>query len=171
MIVIEPLRYKSSYEIDEISKLIKKILNEFYNNAFEKDILEYILNFVESDIIKNEIKIDKAQYFFIKFKQKNIGFFKLDIKNNNLYIAKIYLLKEFRFKGFGKQVFSIIKELALKDKLNKIVVFIEETNKVAIKVFKNWGFTKEADIVKYIGSNYYIYGSFFEYKFNKTKSL
>ena len=55
---------KDSCNFDKLCELTKAIFQEFYSSILEKDMLEYILNFICESNYKDKIKFDNYHIFF-----------------------------------------------------------------------------------------------------------
>lgn len=138
-----------------LCKLIKTIWNECYNKIFDQKIVEYICYFIKPSVIKNEIK-EGAKYYFIVKNEVKIGFVCFYVKEDFLYLARIYLEENERRKQSGLKIFEQIKEIASQNNLNKIRIYVDKKATSAIKAFLGWGFVEDEEVVRYIGDEYFL---------------
>lgn len=145
---------KNKSYIVELCDLIKEIWIEFFN--FEKpDKFDYILNFVNIDNIKSELKNNDFKYYFINFQNKNIGFILCENCDNFLNILRFYIKKEYRNQGIGSKIFEKILKTLKDENCKSILLFCDVENKNGIKFFSKLGFAKSRIMARYIGSGFY----------------
>lgn len=148
------INLKNTFEFDELSELTKTIFQEFYTPILEKDMLEYILDFIQEPIYKDKIKFDNYNIFLIEHNKKTIGFIEIQETEEFFEIQRFYFLKEYRNKGFGKEIFKKIKK---KFNGKKFKLYINEKLTQSIEILEKLGFKLDKKIALYIGSNFYLY--------------
>ena len=148
------LDLKDSCNFDKLCELTKTIFQEFYSSILEKDMLEYVLNFICESDYKDKIKFDNYHIFLIKNNDKTIGFIEIQEQENFFEIQRFYLLKEERNKGFGKEIFEKIKK---EFQNKKFKLYVNQKLTQSIKIFEKLGFKLDKKVALYIGSNFYLY--------------
>ncbi|MBK1991579.1 GNAT family N-acetyltransferase [Campylobacter sp. 2018MI35] len=122
----------------------------------ELDILiELIKEFALHEIMQDEIKCNKenlyhsifktkvAKAFLLKENNKTIGYmiyfytFSSFLGANGIYLEDIYLKKEYRNKGYGKQVFKFLADICQKENLQRLEWLCLNDNKEGIKFYEN----------------------------------
>lgn len=137
--------------INELN-LLKEICIEAYSLNFDNHWnaggLEWYLDKeFSSKKLESDLKDENIAYFFINYKQKNVGFVKLiinsklnGISENLSELEKIYILPRYKNMGIGT--------LALKAVINKVkdnhkgYLFLDvmDSNKCAIAFYKKFSF-------------------------------
>ena len=64
------------------------------------------------------------------------------MQDDDLEIERIYLIKKFQGKGFGKKMIEFAKEIAIQKKKNRIWLGVWEKNPKAIGFYQKMGFEK-----------------------------
>lgn len=145
---------KNKSQIIELYELIKEIWSEFF--SFETpEKFNYILDFINIDNIKSEINNENFCYYFVNYKNKNVGFVMCEKSENSLNLSRFYIKKRFRRKGIGKEIFGKIIDIARKEDFKTIILFCDIKNKEAIKLFLKLGLIKTQILARYIGSGFY----------------
>lgn len=142
---------KTKNMIGKVVKLANIIWHEAYANNLPLKQINYMLNKFQSfSAIAEQITVDKYKYFLIYYEKKEIGFFSFK-EDNEIFLSKVYILKEHRKKGYLKKIISY---LTTKNKTIRLRVNKENIN--AITAYKNLGFLKVDNIKTSIGDNYFM---------------
>ena len=145
----------TSNEINEVVKIARDIWTEYYPPIIGIDQVEYMLeNYHSKDAITNEITRDNYAYYLIKDKNRIIGYIGIQLKGDYLFLSKIYILSSERGNGVGKASMNFIKDLAQKNKMNKISLTVNKNNTESIAAYYRLGFIKTGDICVDIGGGY-----------------
>lgn len=100
-------------EVEQLALLANEIWSEHYGSIF--GVLQtqtLIENLQNKDAILKEMASGYI-YCFVKLKNHIVGYFDYIENKDELYCGKIYLLKNFRGLGLGKEVFSKIEQTAI----------------------------------------------------------
>lgn len=132
-VFLEPV---SSSTVDLYIKVGKKSYYEHYLHLWEdEDPNAYISRSFTVSVVQAELKNPNIANFLVKIDNESIGIVKL-VRNKgldeysdeaSLLAEKIYLLKSFSGKGFGKKVLQLIENYALD--LNKTVIWLDTMQK------------------------------------------
>lgn len=154
MLKIDKINPKSKIELNTLTNIINDYYFEIYSKILKKEIIEYILSFIEIDYLKNKIILDEHEFYFLKEDRKITGFFEIYKKENILKIEKLYVIKEKRNKGFGKYILDYIFKNNKKEKfeININKNLIETQNYFTYQNFKY-----KNKIAKYIGEDHFLY--------------
>ena len=145
----------TSNEINEVVNIARDIWTEYYPPIIGIDQVEYMLkNYHSKDAITIEITRDNYAYYLIKDKNRIIGYIGIQLKGDNLFLSKIYILSSERGNGVGKTSMIFIKDLAQKNKMNKISLTVNKNNTESIAAYYRLGFIKTGDICVDIGGGY-----------------
>jgi len=145
----------TSNEINEVVKIARDIWTEYYPPIIGFDQVEYMLeNYHSKDAITIEITRDNYAYYLIKDKNRIIGYIGIQLKGDYLFLSKIYILSSERGNGVGKASMNFIKDLAQKNKMNRISLTVNKNNIESIAAYYRLGFIKTGDICVDIGGGY-----------------
>lgn len=149
------LTHIQTKKLSSLVELIKEIWSECFLEYVNKEILEYIVGFLNIENLKYELKEQNFEYFFINFKNQNVGFIALEYLENIVNISRFYIKKEFRNLKIGSKAFLLISKIVKENKSRKIILFLNQKNKKAIKFFEKFGFVRKNPTIRNIGSNYF----------------
>lgn len=118
------------------------LLDEFYNSdavikPIPKNYYENILNVLTD-------QNSSAKGYLIGDEKTVFGYgvvnltFSMEAGGNTLWLEDLYIRKDYRNKGFGKQYFDFI--FSTYKNVNRFRLEVEETNPKAIKLYKSLGF-------------------------------
>ena len=108
--------------------------------------------------IKNSVAEMQKSLSNVKFSQVNnkkfLGYLGVSIKEEYLFLSKLYIKKEFRSFGYGKLAFEEIKQIALENNKKSIRLTVNKNNLRTINAYKKWGFKTIDSVVTDIGNNF-----------------
>lgn len=93
---------------------------------------------------------------FAKVGEEFVGLFTATFSSNpvdrhSAYLSKLYVLREYRGLGIGRQLFEgIVKEVYKKDFILKMRLYVTETQKTAIEMYKKFGWEETGRLIKEI---------------------
>ena len=132
-------------EIPLLLQLAQEIWPENYIKILSQEQISYMMEMMYStDVIRDQM-LNGVEFFLISYENKNIGYLALEKEYkfiNDLYIHKIYLLKEMQLKGIGKEIMRQIFEKAIQQRLNSVSLNVNRFNN-AVKFYEKMGFDIE----------------------------
>ncbi len=145
---------KTKEQIVEVETLAFDIWHEHYIPIIGIAQVEYMLKkFQSKEAIGKQIK-EGYFYYLVKVNEKYVGYTGFEIKEEELFLSKIYIKSENRGKGYGKASFDFIKTMAKKRDCKKIVLTVNKNNLNSIKAYKQMGFINKDPIVRDIGGGF-----------------
>lgn len=152
MTKIIPASTKENYQI--IADLAKIIWTEHYTPIIGEKQVTYMLNKFQSvSSIEHQIE-SNVKYYLLINRDTPVGYFSYNLKNDSLFLSKLYVLNAARGKGIGKSALSFLgiqaKELGLK----KIQLTVNKYNTNSISAYQKMGFVNIKAIVQDIGDGY-----------------
>ena len=103
----------------------------------------------EDEVFEEQLE---AKTYLIYLKDKVIGTIRYRLVNDEYKVERFAILKEYRNKGYGKQVFNYFVEL-LATKFNPCTITLNSQESV-IGFYEACGFIKEGDMFKEAGINH-----------------
>lgn len=145
---------KNHSDLGKIEIMASTIWHEHYTPIIGKEQVLYMLDkFQSSGTMKDQI--DKGyQYFMITFESKNVGYLSFEKREKDLFLSKIYVLKEFRGKGIGKKAMKFVTEVAESLNCEKVSLTVNKFNFNTIKAYEKAGFVKKGALVQDIGNGF-----------------
>ena len=136
-------------DCNRIDDLARSIWTEHYTPIIGEQQVAYMLHkFQSATAIENQIE-NGAYYYLLQHNDTSVGYFSFSIKEDALFLSKLYVLSTARGNGLGKKAMSFmetqVKELGLK----KIQLTVNKYNYNSIM-----GFINVKAIVQDIGNGY-----------------
>ena len=156
-------KIETDEQIKELCVLDKEIWNEYSICFISQEQIDYMLEKFQSEaVVKDQIKFQKYQYYFLEEDGENIGYFAVQRQKDNLFLSKIYIKKGFRGKGYGRKAFvNAIIPIAQELELPAITLTVNKYNFASIMAYEKLGFdrivSKEFDIGNGYVMDDYIY--------------
>ncbi len=142
-------------DIKDLAALAKDIWFEYWHSILTLGQIYYMVNKFQSEMALNEqIERENYTYYFIVEDGKRIGYFGIAPEQDYLFLSKLYLIKDYRGKGFGKLTFEKIKEIAKEQNFNKIQLTVYKQNFKSFQIYEKWGFKMLHPVVTRIGNGY-----------------
>lgn len=133
--------------IQEVAKMADEVWHEHYVGIISEEQIDYMVKEYQSvEAITEAIHKTGYDYFILNNGVSNIGYFAIKIEEDDLFISKFYVLKEFRKQGYAKQAFQFLKGLSEAMELKTISLFTHKKNADAIAVFKKFGMNKVGSV-------------------------
>ena len=138
-------------DIKLLARIASNIWHEYWPGLLSEAQIDYMVEkFQSEDAILKQIMNEKYTYYFIVENKNIIGYTGISDKKDYLFLSKLYLLKEYRHKGYGRQAFDKIKELGF----DKIRLTVNKYNTNAYNAYLKYGFKVIDSVVTDIGSGF-----------------
>ena len=153
-----PQLIEDVFEDDEdlaqrISGLASKIWHECYSDILPPGQIDYMLGTYHSmNSIMEELQ-NGYEYVVFRDSSKDIGYCGFKNEGDRIYISKLYLLKEYRGKGFGRRMFSIIDDYARNAGVDREYLRVNKGNP-SVDIYTKAGFIIKDSIVSDIGNGF-----------------
>lgn len=145
---------ESNRELLQIEEMANIIWHEHYTPIIGVEQVIYMLNKFQSVSSMSE-QIKKGYRYFIILQDKTqIGYLSFVLRESELFLSKIYILKAFRGHGIGAKAFQFIETEAKKNFCQKIGLTVNRNNTNSIKAYENAGFQNTGAVVQDIGNGY-----------------
>jgi len=127
------------------AKTFYETFREFHT---EEDMQQYIKKAYSVDLMTENLSKENIQYFIAYDEEKSIGYLKL-IKNvthekllskNNIELEKIYVLKEYLDKKFGKELMLQAISFSKQNNFETLFLGVWQENHRAVNFYKKFGF-------------------------------
>lgn len=142
-------------EIESLADLAKVIWNEFFVCIITPKQINYMVEQFQSvGALTDQIKNQGYEYYFINLDGLNIGYTGIKPENTKLFLSKLYLLKEYRGRGYASATFAFLENLCANRGLKAIWLTVNRNNKDSIAVYQKKGFKVVRTQVKDIGNGF-----------------
>ena len=153
-----------SNDIKDFAELTSEIWHEYWTCILSYKQIDYMVDkFQSEDAITNQINNENYTYFYIMYDNQKAGYIGLSGKQDYLFLSKLYLKKEYRHKGLGKEAFNFIKQFAENNGYNKIQLTVNKYNENTINAYNKWGFKTIDSVVTDIGNGFVMDDYIMEY--------
>jgi len=145
---------RSKEHFNTIAKLANIVWHEHYIPIIGKAQVDYMVTKFQTSGAMQQQEKEAYEYFIIKYEKNDVGYLSVKKNNDDLFLSKIYLLKEFRRKGIGKDTFKFIEEKAKNYQCKSISLTVNKNNVNTIKTYEKIGFKNVEAIVMDIGNGF-----------------
>ncbi len=143
-------------EIKKFVKIARDVWHEYFPSLISIEQIEYMLNKFQSFSAVKKQMVEGYKYYFVYEDKMLVGYVVFAFKDDFLFLSKLYFIKKFRDKGFGRKTLKFLKIIAEKHQKTKIKLTVNKYNESSIQAYKNWGFEIEESKKSDIGSGYFM---------------
>ncbi len=131
---------------DETSEWESRIVSSPMSITDLPEVVEIELTTIYSpwsgEMFRKEIESRNPGLKTFRFKSQLIGYFCFWRVLNEAHLLNLALHADFRGKGLGRFLMRNLEQTCNEMEISKILLEVAETNFVAIKLYKNFGFVK-----------------------------
>ncbi len=146
----------SSHEqMETLAALAKEVWHEHYDPLIGSEQVDYMLEQFQSvQAIEKQTARENYLYKLAVLNGKAIGYYAIQPQPPKMFLSKIYLLREYRGKGFARMMLQDI--IAQSQDARSLYLTVNKGNVDSIAVYQKLGF-EIVDLVKTdIGSGFYM---------------
>ena len=142
-------------DIATVAELAKTIWNEHYTPIIGQKQVDYMIEkFQSAEAVKNQILQEGYEYYLIHSDENPVGYIGIKLKDDDLFLSKLYLLKEYRGKGFGSEALAFIVGRAGQLHVSSVSLTVNKNNVNSIRAYEKMGFQNLGPVVADIGNGY-----------------
>jgi ribosomal protein S18 acetylase RimI-like enzyme len=127
-------------QFKEIEELAWKIMPDFYGPYIPQSHITFFLEKYQTVKAIQEQISNGYEYYMILNSADNAGYLSIQANGPVLLLSKLYLLEDFRGKGFGKIAMEFILARAKELNISTIELVVNRKNSGTIEFYKKWGF-------------------------------
>ena len=158
------VKVKNKAQISRVAQLAKDIWEEYYPAIISQGQIAYMIDTFQSPAAIESQIAEGMQYYLTVTDGEEIGYLAYTSEQGNvLFLSKIYITRDFRNKGKGREAFEFITQQASNSCCNKIWLTVNKHNKAAIDKYLKIGFTITESVKKEIGNGFYMDDYVMEY--------
>ena len=158
------INIRTDEEVKKLADLADEIWHEYWTCLLSIDQINYMVEKFQSyNAVKNQLKNDNYIYNIIEDNSNIIGYFGVSVKEDYLFLSKLYIKLEYRHKGYGNKAFDRIKQIARENGKLKIQLTVNKHNTNTINAYIKWGFKSVNAVVTDIGSGFVMDDFIMEY--------
>ncbi len=142
-------------DIPIIRALAHEIWREYYPTVISGEQIEYMLVMMYArDILIQELRQGKV-YALASWGNRNVGYLSYyQERPERLKLSKLYLLKDFRGLGLGKQMLEHVMNAATAYAAVEVSLCVNKKNAQAIAAYEKFGFVQCEAVVADIGGGF-----------------
>lgn len=161
---LELIAVRDTLQAEDLAELAHTIWYEYYLPLLGQEQVSYMLKtFQSTEKIIADIAENKLEYFIIEADEKEIGYAGIEWQEDNLFISKLYLLKEARGKGYAYQLIQTFIQKAKERSKKTMTLTVNKDNKDSIRFYEKVGFKRIDSVVSPIGNNFVMDDYIYEY--------
>ena len=139
-------------DIRKLAVMAEEIWTDYFGDMFGAEAARDLVRQAQSvEAIREHLK-EGYLYFFIAEQGRHAGYFSYITKADEIFLSKVYLYKNSRGKGLGKQVMLHLEDVCKQHKLSRITLTVNTGNSGAIKAYEKWGFENKGLTKKDFGN-------------------
>jgi len=146
----------SEEDIAEVARLAREIWQEHYLPIIGQAQIDYMLEkFQSSGAITRQIE-QKYEYYLVLDRAQSAGYVGLvpDPGESKLLLSKIYIRKELRGRGLGKETLEFLENICRQRSITTIWLTVNKNNACSISWYTKRGFTNTGPTVQDIGEGF-----------------
>jgi diamine N-acetyltransferase len=152
------MEVRTAQAIDTVACLAGVIWREHYVPITGSAQVEYmLLHFQSASAIAGQI-LGGMRYFLIKEADLPMGYLSVQYQpqTQELFLSKLYLLKEKRGLGYGRAALDFVRSLAEQAGARAITLTVNKRNTPALQAYLRYGFENAGPVVKDIGGGFFM---------------
>lgn len=154
----------SDNDLRVLSSIARTVWREAYDGIVPEDQIEYMLDRFQSFEAMSQQVRDGYTYMMIRDGPRTVGYAGYVPDDHGLFLSKIYILKEFRGRGYSRLVFEHLREVARALGKDKVYLTVNRDNANSIGVYKHCGFEVADSKDNPIGEGFVMYDYIMEMK-------
>ena len=152
MLQIREARTTQDYEL--IARLADTIWREHYIPIIGEGQVSYMLDRFQSARAIGQQAASGMRYFVLWSEGKPVGYCAYEIRGEDLFLSKIYVLQWVRGKGLGKAALQCAADQARGENCRRITLTVNKFNSSSIAAYTRMGFRQGPPVQQDIGGGY-----------------
>jgi len=158
-------------DIPVIKEIAEKAWRPTYDHILTEQQTLYMLDLMyNNQTLENQIKGNIA-FFMVYLGQETVGYFAIEILNEQkVKLHKLYLDPTQKQKGLGSKIIQYIKDWALSNQSNRIILNVNKNNS-AVQFYLKMGFKINEELILDIGEGYVMDDFVMQLDLGSTQSI
>jgi len=158
-------------DIPVIKEIAEKAWRPTYDHILTEQQTLYMLDLMyNNQTLENQIKGNIA-FFMVYLGQETVGYFAIEILNEQkVKLHKLYLDPTQKQKGLGSKIIQYIKDWALTNQSNRIILNVNKNNS-AVQFYLKMGFKINEELILDIGEGYVMDDFVMQLDLGSTQSI
>lgn len=137
-----------------VPELATKIWNECYKGIISQEQIDYMLDMMYSTDKINENITEGDHWKILKADNEPVGYIHFKEEENKIFLSKIYLLQEEKYKGLGQSLLNEVIKFAIDNNYKSIYLTVNKNNAKAIRFYEKNNFKQVKSETFDIGNGY-----------------
>lgn len=148
------IRKVAPSDLPEVAELAAIIWREHYTPIIGSEQVEYMLEKFQSVPAMAKQISEGVSYYCIVLDGDCVGYLSFYLKEDALFLSKIYVSSQLRGQGIGRQAMQFVMEQAQLQGLAKVQLTVNKYNSGSIAAYHRMGFVTVEELVMDIGSGF-----------------
>lgn len=150
-------------QIPALAALAREIWTEYYMPLLGAQQIEYMLaRFQSEEPMRRQLAEEGYRYFFLRQGGQTVGYLGVQAKDDALFLSKLYVRRECRGQGAGRDVMAFLEGWARGARLRRVWLTVNRGNEGSIRSYEKLGFTRIGTQDADIGGGYVMDDYLFE---------
>ena len=154
---VEFLQVSNPDHVTKVVDMADTIWRECYKGILSDEQIEYMVDKYQSDNVVTRKMINEGYEFYLVNNGSNvIGFISFLKDGNKLLLTNLYILEEYREKGYCELVIDKVIKNCIDTDIDRVRITLNKLNEEGIKIYTDMGFSKIEEDVQDIGNGFVI---------------
>ncbi|MDO5784052.1 MAG: GNAT family N-acetyltransferase [Eubacteriales bacterium] len=145
----------SDAQLEALAALADEIWHEFFPSIISEGQINYMLKkFQSAPAMREQIATGGYRYYFVMRGDEAIGYIGIQPEDELLFLSKLYLKKEYRGHGYGRQMIDFVVQQARELGKSGVYLTVNRFNDGSVGVYHATGFEVVRTQATDIGSGY-----------------
>lgn len=153
---------------EELVYSLSAVADDIWHQHFTPIIGEAQVDYMLEKFLSPEALVEQInsgyEYFLFSYEYTFAGFAGIHEEDNNLFLSKLYVHKDFRGKGIASYMFQKFIEICKMRELKKIWLTCNRHNTNTLAIYEHLGFKKVREQVADIGNGFVMDDYIMEYE-------
>lgn len=142
-------------DIPQLAQIADEVWHEYFPCILSAGQIDYMVDQFQSEhALRDQLEHQGYQYYFLMENGTVVGYTGIKPERNALFLSKLYLLKQYRGRGFSSKAFAFLKQYCAERGLKSIWLTVNRHNADTIAVYKHRGFLVVREEQTDIGNGY-----------------
>ncbi len=146
----------SPRDIEKVSALAQMIWYEYFPSIIGQSDTDYLVKKLQTPFAIADQIAEGYQYFFITENGQLIGYVSVIVKEEDLYLSKLYLAKNFRGSRRSSQALELLTTYCCENGLSGISLNCNKNNVDSWAIYEHWGFVRVGSEKISMGEGHYM---------------
>jgi diamine N-acetyltransferase len=139
---------------EDIAALANIIWREHYIPIIGLEQVDYMVkNYQSADAMYSQYE-EGYIYFKVHYNKQFVGYVSIKKQEDNLFLSKIYISKDFRGQKIGKSAMEFVQAKAIEMNCKSITLGVNRFNVNSIKAYEAMGFKIVGEMITDIGNGF-----------------